>query len=100
MSSYRVLVYTRSSVHRPYLYVGIVCSPTTLSVLFVRRRQLVQLGRQYAVEDTSEIIGLVWALSRYSRHQLCTSRRFGVVSIRGNIIDIQRGVRNGAACVH
>ena len=68
--------------HQPC--VGLVCMSTLV----------VQLGRQYAVEDTSEIVGLVWALSRYSRHQACTLRRFGVVSIRGNIIDIQRGVRN------
>lgn len=80
-----------------------------MSVLFVHRRSVglvctstpeVQLGRQSAVEDTSEIVGLVWALSRYSRHQACKLRRLGVVSIGGNIVDIQRGVRNGAACTH
>lgn len=63
-----------------------------MSVLFVHRRSVglvctstpeVQLGRQSAVEDTSEIVGLVWALSRYSRHQACKLRRLGVVSIGG-----------------
>ena len=40
--------------HRPC--VGLVCTSTPV----------VKLGRQYAVEDTSEIVGLVWALSRYT----------------------------------
>ena len=65
-------------------YVGLVCRSTPV----------VQLGRQCAIEYTSKLVGVVWALSRYSRHQASTPRRFGVVSIRGNIVDIQWGVRN------